>query len=346
METTSYRAWEKRRQEKSGGQRMAGRRHAAGSVALGPREKRRLVQLGVCVVLFLTVFIGKGIFPGQVEDVRAQILQVIRTDTDFKAAFSDLGRSISAGEPVLDTLGELWVDVFGNGTVEVPYTVTPASYPLAEAQAAFFLSYPRQQSLAEHWLGAAMVVPDETAQKVPAQTEVPVTPAAQPEPTPAPLPAVEQMAYTGPALPENATMDKYNLGAVGVLETASPVIGWVASSFGWREHPVDGGEKFHNGVDLAVNDGTEVLAFADGVVDYIGDNPDVYGKYFKISHAGGVSTFYAHCSQLLVSQGQTVKAGQVVARSGETGNATGPHLHFEIKLDGTLINPLYYIETT
>ena len=108
---------------------------------------------------------------------------------------------------------------------------------------------------------------------------------------------------------------------------------------------MDGEEKFHNGVDLAVNTGTQVKAFADGVVDYIGDDPDQYGLYLQISHANGVKSFYAHCSQLLVSQGQTVKAGDTVALSGDTGNTTGPHLHLELRFNGVRINPIYYIET-
>ena len=150
--------------------------------------------------------------------------------------------------------------------------------------------------------------------------------------------------YNGPTLPDNATMDRYNLKALGVGETVTPALGWVSSDFGWREHPVDGGEKFHNGVDLAVNDGTDVLAFADGTVDYIGDSP-IYGLYLQLSHPGGLKSFYAHCSELLVQQGQTVAAGERVALSGATGNSTGPHLHFELKLNGVLLNPLYYIET-
>ena len=122
-------------------------------------------------------------------------------------------------------------------------------------------------------------------------------------------------------------------------------MGVLTSPFGWREHPVDGEEKFHNGVDLAVNTGTQVKAFADGVVEYIGDDPDQYGLYLQISHANGVKSFYAHCSQLLVSQGQTVKAGDTVALSGDTGNTTGPHLHLELRFNGVRINPIYYIET-
>ena len=167
-------------------------------------------------------------------------------------------------------------------------------------------------------------------------------PEVTPEPTPTPEPAVEHVDYTGPALPDNTSMDKYRLD---VGETVSPVMGVLTSPFGWREHPVDGEEKFHNGVDLAVNTGTQVKAFADGVVDYIGDDPDQYGLYLQISHANGVKSFYAHCSQLLVSQSQTVKAGDTVALSGDTGNTTGPHLHLELRFNGVRINPIYYIET-
>ena len=127
-------------------------------------------------------------------------------------------------------------------------------------------------------------------------------------------------------------------------ETVTPALGWVSSTFGWREHPVDGEERFHNGVDLAVNSGTPVQAFAAGTVDYIGDSPE-YGLYLQISHAGGLTTFYCHCSKLCVQQGQTVAAGEKVAESGATGNVTGPHLHFEMKLNGVRLNPLYYIET-
>ena len=86
-----------------------------------------------------------------------------------------------------------------------------------------------------------------------------------------------------------------------------------------------------------------VTAFAAGTVDYIGDSP-IYGKYLQLCHAGGVTSFYAHCSKLCVQQGQEVAAGQEVALSGDTGNATGPHLHFEIKMDGVRLNPMDYID--
>ena len=134
-------------------------------------------------------------------------------------------------------------------------------------------------------------------------------------------------------------MDRY---ALGLSETVDPVDGFLSSPFGWREHPIDGGEKFHYGVDLAVDSGTAIAAFAAGTVEYIGES-DVYGLYFQLDHGNGVKTFYAHCSELCVRQGETVAAGEKVAESGATGEVTGPHLHFEIKREGVRLNPVYYI---
>ena len=282
------------------------------------------------------VFIGKGVFPDRLSAMRDKMLETIRADTDFKAAFASLGRSISAGEPVLDTLGDLWVDVFGGGTVTVSFTEPLEHAPSYRAEQAFFAD-PDNIGVVFHLAGVEPPV----EQTAPPPEEAPADPAPAPAPPEPAQPTVVQMPYDGPALPDNTTMDKY---ALGLAQTATPALGWVSSAFGWREHPVDGGEKFHNGVDLAVNDGTEVKAFADGVVDYIGESP-IYGQYLQLRHAGGVTTFYAHCSRLCVQQGQTVTVGEKVAESGETGNATGPHLHFEIKLNGVRLNPLYYIET-
>lgn len=338
---TAYREWEKRRQGSTG--RHTGNRRRGTKVALGTRERRRLIQLAVCVVLFLVVFIGKGIFPDQLTAMRDQMLRMLRTDTDFTAAFSSLGQSFARGEPVLDTLEELWADVFGAGEVKIdapPKLEDTMHFRSARA----YLSGETWESPVAYYLGISL--PEESADPglQAADTAEPaplVTPEPSPVPTPASTPEVIHKDYDGPALPENTTMDQYNLD---LPETVSPVMGWVSSGFGWREHPVEGGEKFHNGVDLAVNDGTEVKAFASGVVDYIGDSP-IYGKYLQLKHEGGVTTFYAHCSKLCVQQGEAVSAGQKVAESGETGNATGPHLHFELKRDGVRLNPLYYIET-
>lgn len=342
---TAYREWEKRRQARTGRGTASHARRRSKKVSLGVRERRRLVQLAVCIALFLVVFIGKGVFPDKMVAVRDRVLTAMGEDTDFVAAFSNLGRAISAGEPIGDTLGDLWVEVFGGQPVRGTVVQAPAGDTLpyraeldyltgqskdSRQTVAYLMGRPAPQAPAQGEDAAVQPVPTPTTQPEP-----------EPQPTPAPEPEVIHMDYTGPALPDNSTMDKY---ALGLATSATPVLGWVSSGFGWREHPVDGAEKFHNGVDLAVNNGTEVKAFGDGVVDYIGESP-IYGKYLQLIHDNGVTTFYAHCSKLCVSQGETVAAGQKVAESGETGNATGPHLHFEIKKDGVRLNPLYYIET-
>ena len=316
--------------------RVASRRtgQKKGKTVLGPRERRRITQLVVCLALFLAVFIGKGIFPERIADLREQVLGLLRGDTDFQAVFADLGQSISKGEPMLDTLGDAWSQMLGGE--EAKPSGAAGENALYAAQAAWLSGFGRQEGT-----GTLGLKIDPQATPAVAATPAP-QPEVTPEPTPTPEPAVEHVDYTGPALPDNTSMDKYRLD---VGETVSPVMGVLTSPFGWREHPVDGEEKFHNGVDLAVNTGTQVKAFADGVVDYIGDDPDQYGLYLQISHANGVKSFYAHCSQLLVSQGQTVKAGDTVALSGDTGNTTGPHLHLELRFNGVRINPIYYIET-
>ena len=129
---------------------------------------------------------------------------------------------------------------------------------------------------------------------------------------------------------------------LGLSESVTPVLGVLTSGFGVREHPIDGESKMHDGVDIAADSGVDILAFADATVDYIGESP-AYGMYLQLRHDNGVTTFYAHCSELCVRKGMTVKRGDVVAKVGDTGNTTGPHLHFEIKKDGKFMDPLLYI---
>ena len=149
----------------------------------------------------------------------------------------------------------------------------------------------------------------------------------------------EEGADSGLAAPDNATLEEV---PINLEETTAPVMAVVSSPFGWREHPIEGGEKFHNGVDLAAPYGDPIGSFADGVVDYIGESPS-YGQYIQVKHDGGVTSFYAHCSRLLAQPGQQVKAGETIAEVGDTGEVTGAHLHFELRVDGVLVDPLDYI---
>ncbi len=123
------------------------------------------------------------------------------------------------------------------------------------------------------------------------------------------------------------------LGRVYSLTWPVPEGTRVSSPFGYRTHPVLGTQKLHTGVDLAVPVNTPVHATADGVVRRASED-DVNGRVVIIDHGHGVTTAYCHNQTLLVSVGQRVKAGEVVARSGNTGRSTGPHLHYQLALGG------------
>jgi len=118
-----------------------------------------------------------------------------------------------------------------------------------------------------------------------------------------------------------------------------PVHGRLTSRFGYRKDPVYRGSAMHTGVDLAIHTGTSVRAAADGIIAEAGWQGG-YGRTVVINHGYGYKTLYGHNSSLLVKAGQAVKKGQVIAQSGSSGKSTGPHVHFEIWLNGHRINPL------
>ncbi len=115
----------------------------------------------------------------------------------------------------------------------------------------------------------------------------------------------------------------------------------ITSSYGYRIHPISGTKKLHRGIDIGAGMGTNVLAAEAGTVVTAGWN-NSYGYYVTINHGNGYVTLYAHNSKLLVSKGDTVSRGQVIAKCGSTGNSTGPHIHFEVSLNGNLQNPMNY----
>lgn len=121
-----------------------------------------------------------------------------------------------------------------------------------------------------------------------------------------------------------------------------PTSGPITSPFGWRTHPVFGTQRLHTGIDIGADYGDAVVATDNGVVIYA-DWMGGYGKAVIIEHGRGISTLYAHNSELLVSEGQAVRKGQTISRVGTTGYSTGPHLHFEVRESGTPVNPLNYL---
>ena len=147
------------------------------------------------------------------------------------------------------------------------------------------------------------------------------------------------------------------IGGGGIGGTDPPFIGadgfcspvgenWrekVTSEFGYRKDPFTGKTKGHSGMDIAVPTGTSVRAALPGTVTVSKYNAGGYGYYVMIDHGGGLATLYGHCSQLLARVGQTVEAGDVIALSGSTGRSTGPHLHFEVRINGERTNPRSYL---
>lgn len=121
-----------------------------------------------------------------------------------------------------------------------------------------------------------------------------------------------------------------------------PAKGWISSRFGYRISPFTNKKEFHRGLDICARMGSPIVAPADGVVVYAGKDYG-YGNLLTVSHNYGLKTRYAHMKKILVKKGQSVKRGQKIGLVGKTGRTTGPHLHYEVHLNGVPVNPLRYI---
>ena len=118
-----------------------------------------------------------------------------------------------------------------------------------------------------------------------------------------------------------------------------PTSGYVSSPYGLRWN----GTEFHQGIDIAAETGTPIVATADGVVTAAGWDGSGYGNMVDIDHGDGIVTRYGHASAVAVTPGQTVRRGQVIAYVGSTGYSTGPHLHYEVRVNGQPVNPAGYL---
>ncbi len=116
-----------------------------------------------------------------------------------------------------------------------------------------------------------------------------------------------------------------------------PIDGYISSRYGMRS------SGRHTGLDIAGSTGTPIMAAASGTVEKVNYSNVSYGNCVIISHGNGIETLYAHCSQIYVSVGQSVSQGETIASRGSTGNSTGPHLHFEVRVNGSTVNPQYYV---
>ncbi len=312
----------------------AGRRVQRRKETWSPRAKRRLIQLCASVAVFLMVFLGRGILPAEMSVAGKTILTTIRSDTDFGGAFTQLGESVAGGDKLLDAVSAFCVTVFGTEG-EGDAVLTMGEIPdVCVSELEFLQAEPTLHSYVcrRLWLedtGKTEEVNEVEQTAAVAQTEI--VPVGS---------VIRETVYDGEALPADASVQVLSLGA---LETTTPVMAPLTSGFGWRIHPTEGVTAFHYGADLAANTGTTFVAFADGTVELVKEDP-YYGLYLKIAHENGIETVYAHCNRIYVSEGQTVTKGECIGEIGETGNATGPHLHFEVWLNGIAMDPMNYIE--
>lgn len=197
----------------------------------------------------------------------------------------------------------------------------------------------------------------------------------KPQELPGPLQPGTTPGRGGPAptLQRNLSLDEFNamLGQLaqqvdqrsdqlGVLEalllndsaskkfmpTLKPIEdAWYSSNFGWRLDPFTGQQSFHEGIDFPADVGTAIEAAASGKVVFADVHP-AYGKMIEIDHGNGLVSRYAHCSALLVNEGDFVMRGQLIAKVGTTGRSTGPHLHFEVRLNGVPQNPARFLQAS
>lgn len=291
---------------------------------VSPREKRRVIQLVACGSIFVLLVAVKLLLPGRMAQINEKLSAALHQSMDVQAVFSALGKAVSGEETVGGAMGDVYQAVF---------------HPDQEGAAL------ETSAEISGGIGGTTALDDlrkfresQASDTVPVQTEgdTPSTDATEDQ---SGASSLAYVLYSDRNLPENVNMEQAVLG----FDYCTPVMGTLSSNFGYREHPIEGEERFHYGVDIAADAGTAIGCFADGKVTAVGESSS-YGKYLIVEHSGGYSTLYAHCSRVTATSGSSVREGDKIAEVGETGMATGPHLHFEVHQDNTYLNPVYYVK--
>ena len=300
-------AQRRRQTRRRSGAHLAGRRRGE---SLSAAERRLLIQLVACGGIFVLLVAVKLLLPGRMAQLGQLLAGPMEQNVDVQAVFSAVGRAFAGESDVSGAAKDVYRAVF--------HPEEPGE--ILEAAALEDLPEAMDTLRAYREADSPTAEPD-----LPQQREPEVS-------------SLAYVLYSEQNLPRNVSLEQAILG----FDYCAPLAGALSSNFGYREHPVEGEERFHYGVDLAADTGTEIDCFADGTVTAVGESSS-YGKYCIVAHQGGYSTLYAHCSRVTASSGTAVKAGQKIAEVGETGAATGPHLHFELQRDGIYLNPIYYV---
>lgn len=292
--------------------RQVGRRQSGKTDTLSAAERLRLIRLVTCGGIFVLLVAAKLLLPGRMAGVSQKLSEAMTRSVDVQAVFSAVGGLFTKDGTPAEAADEVYRAVFRPEGAET------------------------RQTAARTADGAALTELRNWRDAEPLNT---IPPAGE-DPAPEELETMDLVLYSDEDLPENVSMRQAILG----FDHETPVKGVLSSNFGYRDHPLEGTERFHYGVDLAADTGTAIACFADGTVTAVGESSS-YGKYCTVTHANGCATLYAHCGRISVSSGAAVKKGEKLGEVGETGMATGPHLHFELQKDGVYLNPIYYVET-
>lgn len=303
---------------------------------LPPKDLRLLLRTVACGGVFVLLVAAKLLLPARMAAFNAKLSAAMERNMDVQAVFSAVGRTFS-GEGAGVT--ELYQAVFRPQDTTPDTEITPQAEAASQAGAAFqagpSLTAGKLTSRTVRLTGSAALEVLRSYRRDAAES-LPGSESAPEETDDAS--DLAYILYSQENLPERVSMEQAILG----FDYCAPVQGVLSSDFGYREHPTEGEERFHYGVDLAADAGTEVVCFADGTVTAVGESSS-YGRYCVVAHEGGYSTLYAHCSRITVNSGAAVNRGQKIAEVGETGIATGPHLHFELQCQGIYLNPVYYV---
>ena len=275
-----------------------------GSAKTNGSGKRGSLRLWSCVVIFAMAVCIRAVAPEFSRGMSEKVMNTIDRDVDYRAAFSAVGSFVSGDR----TLGEAIAVI--KGAAE---EATPAAAVL-----------PPMSGAAQHNLQTMYLQCLEAGRK------------AEPD-----MAAESGVLYETEErqLPDNVCAELVELP----FEYSRPVAGAQSSGFGYREHPIEGINKFHYGTDFKADEGEDIFAFADGHVAASGKSQTA-GNYLIISHGNGWTTQYFHCSKVYATGGSPVKRGDVIAAAGHTGAATGPHLHFELICDGVYHDPGLYLD--
>lgn len=293
-----------------GGQRRAGR--PGNRTAYSSGDVRRFIQLVVSGSVFVLLVGVKLLLPERLAQVSGPISNALEKNMDVSEVFSVVSRRFSGGHPG-DAWDDLYKAVFAPEETAEVMPVSVVSRDLLTDMRAF----------ADGTAGAY-----EWLLRYKSSSDGDLLPGS----------GSAVGLYPGGNYPVNTEPEQVVLG----FDYIAPVSGSVSSGFGYREDPLAGGDRFHYGLDLTADTGAPIVAFADGMVTVTGESSG-YGKYLILSHGGECTTLYAHCSEIFAGSGERVLKGERIAAVGDTGQTTGPHLHFELQRSGVYLNPIYYV---